>query len=483
MRNRLNVFGIGTVLIMTGAAMAGGRAPIEIEVIVAQGDTPPGSNGATVDLVGSPFTDGNGKVGFVGRLAPGNNFVWHGDRIIWRNSDEQNGVLAGGESTMGVGNNGEFVYSPSWNGNDAAWSHLGLLLADGDPAPRLPGQFSTFNSRPTMTNNGWAHWVSGISTVQGGSTQGRVMYRWVPATGDITPLLKTGDTIDDVTISTPSGIDFDYNFSSDAQHYIQVLGITGPTATNQVVYLDGAIVLRKGSATGEGDNWAAFDLVDVNNNGNWIVTGDTDGDTATDEFVAYNGAIAVREGDTLDGITIPSGATLRAASINNLDRVAHMWGLGFGSSLQEFLFVGDGSALRDTSVLVLKTGDVVDIDGDGFADATVTDFYASGVVGPGLDFSDHDFIYLEVELLNFETIAGTSEPYDAIIKVPIPGSATPCPGDVAPKGGDGVVNVDDLLAVIGSWGPCAGCPADVDGNDVVNVDDLLAVIGSWGACE
>lgn len=59
----------------------------------------------------------------------------------------------------------------------------------------------------------------------------------------------------------------------------------------------------------------------------------------------------------------------------------------------------------------------------------------------------------------------------------------PCQGDVAPPGGDGVVNVDDLLAVIGSWGPCAGCDADVDGNNVINVDDLLSVIGAWGTCQ
>ena len=56
---------------------------------------------------------------------------------------------------------------------------------------------------------------------------------------------------------------------------------------------------------------------------------------------------------------------------------------------------------------------------------------------------------------------------------------------------NGVVNVEDLLAVIGAWGACANpnnCPADIApagppmGNDVVNVEDLLAVIGAWGAC-
>ena len=29
-----------------------------------------------------------------------------------------------------------------------------------------------------------------------------------------------------------------------------------------------------------------------------------------------------------------------------------------------------------------------------------------------------------------------------------------CAPDIAPPGGDGLVNVDDLLAVINAWGPC-----------------------------
>jgi hypothetical protein len=51
---------------------------------------------------------------------------------------------------------------------------------------------------------------------------------------------------------------------------------------------------------------------------------------------------------------------------------------------------------------------------------------------------------------------------------------------------DGVVNIDDLLLVIGKWGACQSppfpCPADVTGDGVVNIDDLLAVISAWGSC-
>ncbi len=48
---------------------------------------------------------------------------------------------------------------------------------------------------------------------------------------------------------------------------------------------------------------------------------------------------------------------------------------------------------------------------------------------------------------------------------------------------DWIVNVTDLLAVIGAWGPCPAsptpCPADTDGDGQVNVADLLNIIASW----
>jgi hypothetical protein len=49
--------------------------------------------------------------------------------------------------------------------------------------------------------------------------------------------------------------------------------------------------------------------------------------------------------------------------------------------------------------------------------------------------------------------------------------------------GDGVVNVEDLVAVVLAWGPCpeppAPCPADLDGDGSVDVEDLTAVILHW----
>ena len=56
----------------------------------------------------------------------------------------------------------------------------------------------------------------------------------------------------------------------------------------------------------------------------------------------------------------------------------------------------------------------------------------------------------------------------------------PCPGD---DDGNGEVDIDDLLTVIGNF-QCAGdCDGDVDGNGLVNIDDLLMVIGNFGPCD
>lgn len=60
-----------------------------------------------------------------------------------------------------------------------------------------------------------------------------------------------------------------------------------------------------------------------------------------------------------------------------------------------------------------------------------------------------------------------------------------CPADLAPLGGDGNVDVSDLLALLAAWGPCDDCPADIaprGGDGQVDVTDLLALLAAWGAC-
>jgi hypothetical protein len=63
-----------------------------------------------------------------------------------------------------------------------------------------------------------------------------------------------------------------------------------------------------------------------------------------------------------------------------------------------------------------------------------------------------------------------------------PGDVPPpsCPEDV---NGDGMVDVDDLTAVILDWGTDGSMfNGDVDGSGLVDVDDLTLVILAWGPC-
>jgi hypothetical protein len=57
-----------------------------------------------------------------------------------------------------------------------------------------------------------------------------------------------------------------------------------------------------------------------------------------------------------------------------------------------------------------------------------------------------------------------------------------CTADIAPSpGGDGVVNVQDLLALFAAWAQCC-VPADVNNDGCVDVTDLLAMFSQWGPC-
>ncbi|MDY7109224.1 MAG: S8 family serine peptidase [Planctomycetota bacterium] len=46
---------------------------------------------------------------------------------------------------------------------------------------------------------------------------------------------------------------------------------------------------------------------------------------------------------------------------------------------------------------------------------------------------------------------------------------------------DGVVNTEDLLALLGDWGQ-SGTPRDINFDGIVNTSDLLILLGAWGPC-
>ena len=253
-----------------------GIPPVSGELIVISGAPTPGSDGNPVSTLNNPFTDGHGRIGFTGSYTTGSSvgFVWYDGAIIWRNTDAES-TLVGGEATMGVGDAGEFIYSPSVDGNDAVWGENGLILQETDPAPGYPGEYISFTSRPQLVDDGTAFISAGRTNTPGGGSQARMLLRHLD--GVFTKVVSTGDLILGFPVQPPAGVDFDYWPSSNGLHVINVLDLdTGSTADDIVVTVDLSVIAREGQPTGDGDNWQNLDSVSINNDGTSIFTGDTD---------------------------------------------------------------------------------------------------------------------------------------------------------------------------------------------------------------
>jgi hypothetical protein len=430
--------------------------PTTVEVVAKVGDP---LGGSTIDIVNSPFTNGQGKVGFVGRLLTEEAFVWYDTGPVFFDESALPDVLIGGEGSMGIDDTGGWIYSPSVNGQDSVYTNNGLLMQEDDPLPTVgSGLYSAFNSRPSMLPDGTAHWISGITNTPGGSSTGRVLFRAADTSNPaaVEPLMRTGLVVEGQTVIA---LAFYYGVSDNGLHYSHILTGSGASGVLDYVYLDGSLILQEGTP-----NWDNFDLVEVNNDGHYVVSGDTAGATTSDEFLAYNGVIQVREGDTLDGTTLVSGVSARAASINNHNQVVHIWGQGI--STLEYLFFGNGPNL-ERSVLLLELGDEVDVDADAVADYLITDMVASSFIGPGLDLAEDGFVHLKVEM---EPSAG-GDPIDAILRLPVPKT-----GDSDFDGDVDLLDHAGFQVCYSPLGPvpggCEGVDFDDDGD--VDLDDYAA---------
>ena len=471
----------GTTALLLGLTLAGATfgATVPAELIVREGDSPPGADGQPVTNLNAPFTDALGNVGFTGSLETDlggtDNFVWFGSSIVWLNSDAPEN-LTGAEGTMGISDAGGFVYSPSIDGDDGVYSQNGLLAVEGEAAPDFdPPATTTFHSRPTMTPDGTAYWIAGIDPAGGGSSVGRALYSSAGAVpGTISKVIAFGDLVDGLPIDEGNGIDFDYNLSDNGHHIHVLLLETGDTNTDGHVYVDGSTVAQEASPSGDGDNWDNFDSVSINDSGDYLFSGDTDGATASDEFIAHNAEIVLREGDTLDGITLASSASVQALSINNLGQAAFIWSYSGGETL---FFACDASDPVGTASAVLTTGDDLDLTGNGVGDGVVNDFNAAGIIGPGLSLGESGTVFVEIDLddgTELETIVGLELPScDGGVSLAASGT---CPGEITldvagATGGSqlALLRGTGLGSDVIPAGPCVGTTTGLSGLALVNI--------------
>jgi len=391
----LSLARLAAPLALLGAFLASSPADAQIPatVVVQEGDTPAGAPGPVTGLR-FPFTNGLNQVGFTG-VATSSQFVWVNDAIVWLDTDETNVTLSGGDTVasygfMGLDDAGGWVYAPHVDGEDGLWTNGGLLLVRGDPAPGFTSPAAiNYLYTPTMLPGGQVNFVASIDLDNDQVTDARALYvnaTATPGPSNFAILLQTGDTLSGETL-TGMGIEPWYSISDDGQHYAAEVR-TDAQGNPYALAVDGSLVALQGTTTGGTDNWFSLADSSINNGGDYLFSGQTDGAAATNDYIGYNGAIVIRQSDTVDG-TVMSGDP-RAVSINNHGHAVFIWETGNGT---EVLFGSCDASQLATNAFLIATEDStdVDVDGDTTGDATITDFN-------DLNFGNQNFGAMEVNL-------------------------------------------------------------------------------------
>ena len=373
------------------------------------------------------------------------------------------------ESFWGMSNAGAIAYSPtcnsdSANGLDGVWLDDLPIAVELQPCQQLPGQFWVFGSRPTCSGNGIPFWISGYSSVQGGSTQARGLFKGT----DATPVIKTGDSVTGIAeLVNANSAQFNFQVSTLGNNWIGGVLVAATSTTDYCVVINNAIAtagglpVREGSlvavaAGGDGvELWQNWDMFAINEAGDWLMTGDTNGAAATDAFVAKNGVIVLREGQLVSGF--PAAVGHDAADMNEQGDWAVLWNVYDGQNREAIIFNGE---------LVIKEGDPIDWDGDGAPDAGITLTDLPGI--DSLSIGDRNpngsvDIYFR----------GTTALGEAFYRVTVGGSS--CVGDFD---NDGDTDSDDVVGFFSAWDN-GEIEADADNDGDTDSDDIVAFFNSW----
>ena len=120
-----------------------------------------------------------------------------------------------------------------------------------------------------------------------------------------TVLAKEGDVLPGQTEPVADFQTGPHNYAfNDLGESMFVADMAGDTTVDVAVYIDDAIMAQEGSAAPQGARlWSSLSgcEVDLNNEGEWVLSGAMDGDSASNSLIERSGRKLVQEGDVLSG--------------------------------------------------------------------------------------------------------------------------------------------------------------------------------------
>ena len=273
----------------------------------------------------------------------------------------------------------------------------------------------------------------------------------------------------------------DFYMNADGTSSIAQGDLTGDTTLDDVVVVDGAVVIQEGVIIAGSGFAEPVDLngileIYMSSSGDWMARGDNA--TTQQDWVVLNGEVVVVTGDPIiTGSKETFSDAVFAACFfsmvanNNGDYV-------IGGTTSAVDPEADAVLVLNGETVIARQGDVVDLNGNGLPD---DDVFIDIFNNDDAFLTDDGWYYFDADLYDGLKVALGQ----AFLRIQVDLDGKEVTGDLT---GDGIVDGLDLGNLLANWSIPAGtpgcggakpCPADINGDGVVDGLDLGILLANW----
>lgn len=375
---------------------------------------------------------------------------------------------------------GDFVYTARARGGSSAIFHKGIrfdgksfaiVRAMGDPALGLVDLPPDPSGDELFGNSFGSFHILNDGTIgsQDNTIQNISSFRRPAVFYDDVAFMQTGVTPVDEDGIWEELDSNDFWTTPDGKTWIA----QGADGAGDILVTNDVVVIREGQAIIE-TSIVVDDIFHTKlaRNGDWFARGD---EASGDDWAVRNGALVAATNMQITPDNEDVWGNALVAFTGNAVGDWVLAGLTLGPSSE-----ADSVLVMNGETVLVREGDPVDLDGNGVFDDDAFIGRGNAELNPfhpdDIFLGDDGTVFFLASLRNAagEDLGEFGTGGDALLRLS-PGT---CNADAT---GDGVVDVQDLTAVILAWGTDDE-DADVTGDGVVDVQDLTAVIVGWGDC-